>query len=306
MKQVALYFMRKIKQDNIGAYAAQAALFFIMSLIPFLLVLLSLVRFTPMTEEMVLSAVELVSPGQRVSSNISAIVDEVYHNSGGILLVSLVFSVYSAAKTIQSLRYGLNIVYEIEETRNWFLLRLRAMVETFALIMAILLLIVLLMFGKKIQGMLVEYAPIVAVVTDLILRMRLLILFFVLILIFGSIYKALPNRKATFRSQLVGAVGCTAAWYVFTFGVSIYVNYFNGFSFYGSLTTIVLMMFWLYFAMYIFLICAEVNNAMELIMIELKLDFKIRRQQKIQKRQKKLQMKQQEKKEKQEQKKKKK
>lgn len=306
VKQVALYFMRKIKQDNIGAYAAQAALFFIMSLIPFLLVLLSLVRFTPMTEEMVLSAVELVSPGQRVSSNISAIVDEVYHNSGGILLVSLVFSVYSAAKTIQSLRYGLNIVYEIEETRNWFLLRLRAMVETFALIMAILLLIVLLMFGKKIQGMLVEYAPIVAVVTDLILRMRLLILFFVLILIFGSIYKALPNRKATFRSQLVGAVGCTAAWYVFTFGVSIYVNYFNGFSFYGSLTTIVLMMFWLYFAMYIFLICAEVNNAMELIMIELKLDFKIRRQQKIQKRQKKLQMKQQEKKEKQEQKKKKK
>lgn len=294
MKQVILYFMKKIKKDNIGAYAAQSALFFIMSLIPFLLVLLSLLRFTPVTESMVLYAIELISPGY-VSNSVIAIVDEVYHNSGGILFVSLVFAIYSAAKTIQSLRYGLNIVYEIEETRNWFLLRLRAMGETFALIIAILLLMILLMFGQRIQGVLVEYAPIVAVATDTILKLRFLILFFVLIIIFGSIYKVLPNRNATFRSQLVGAVGCSAAWYVFTFGVSVYVNYFNGFSFYGSLTSLVLIMFWLYFAMYIFLVCGEINNALEMIMIELKLDMKMRRQEKIKNRQEKMRQKQEDK-----------
>lgn len=276
--------MRKIKRDNTGAYAAQAALFFIMSVIPFLLVLLSLLRFTPVTESMVLSAIELVSPGY-VSSVVISIVDEVYHNSGGILFISLVFAVYSSAKTIQSLRYGLNIVYEIDETRNWFVLRFRAMIETFALIVAILLLMLLLMFGQQIQSVLVQYAPFLSVITATILKLRFLILFFVLIGIFVAIYKVLPNRKATFRSQLVGAVGCSAAWYVFTFGVSIYVNYFNGFSLYGSLTSLVLMMFWLYFAMYIFLVCGEINNAFELILIELKLDFKMRKQEKLRKRQ---------------------
>ena len=274
--------MRKIKEDNIGAYAGQASLFLIMSLIPFLLVLLSLLRFTPVTESMILSGIELISPGY-VTSTVVAIVDEVYHNTGGVLFVSLVFSVYSAAKTIQSLRYGLNIVYEIDETRNWFMLRLRAMVETFFLILAILLLAILLMFGKTIQDMLVEYLPIVAVVTETILKLRMLILFFVLIGIFTVIYKVLPNRKATLRSQLVGAIGCSVAWYVFSFGVSIYIEVFNGFSFYGSLTTIVLMMFWLYFAMYIFLVCGEVNNAFEMILIELKLDFKMRKQRKMRK-----------------------
>lgn len=274
--------MRKIKEDNIGAYAGQASLFLIMSLIPFLLVLLSLLRFTPVTESMILSGIELISPGY-VTSTVVAIVDEVYHNTGGVLFVSLVFSVYSAAKTIQSLRYGLNIVYEIDETRNWFMLRLRAMVETFFLILAILLLAILLMFGKTIQDMLVEYVPIVAVVTETILKLRMLILFFVLIGIFTVIYKVLPNRKATLRSQLVGAIGCSVAWYVFSFGVSIYIEVFNGFSFYGSLTTIVLMMFWLYFAMYIFLVCGEVNNAFEMILIELKLDFKMRKQRKMRK-----------------------
>ena len=72
-------------------------------------------------------------------------------------------------------------------------------------------------------------------------------------------------------------MGCAAAWYVFSFGVSIYIDYFHGFSLYGSLTTIVLIMFWLYFAMYIFLVCGEVNNAIEMILIELKLDFRMRK-----------------------------
>ena len=294
MKQVISYFMRKIKEDNIGAYAGQAALFLIMSMIPFLLVLLSLLRFTPVSESMILSGIELISPGY-VSSTVVAIVDEVYHNTGGVLFVSLILSVYSAAKTIQSLRYGLNIVYEIDETRNWFVLRLRAMIETFFLILAILLLAILLMFGKTIQDMLAEYVPFVAMVTETILKLRMLILFFVLIGIFTVIYKVLPNRKATLRSQLVGAIGCSVAWYVFSFGVSVYIEVFNGFSFYGSLTMIVLMMFWLYFAMYIFLVCGAINNAFEMILIELKLDFKMRKQKKMQKKIEKWEMKKAEK-----------
>ena len=45
----------------------------------------------------------------------------------------------------------------------------------------------------------------------------------------------------------------------FSIGVSIYVDYFNGFSMYGSLTTIALIMLWLYFCMYIMMMSAEVN-----------------------------------------------
>ena len=108
----------------------------------------------------------------------------------------------------------------------------------------------------------------------------MLILFFVLIIFFMFIYKILPNRKATFRSQLVGAVGCSAAWYVFSFGLSIYVNIFQGFSLYGSLTTIMLLMFWLYIAMYIFLVCGEVNNVFEVLMLEMKKNRQKKREEK--------------------------
>jgi membrane protein len=266
---LASFVLKKIKLDNIGAYAAQAALFIIMSAIPFLLVFLSIIRFTPVTESMILSGIEILLPGN-MSPTLVYIVDEVYYNSGKILPMAAIFAIYSAAKAVQSLRYGLNIVYDIEETRNWFVLRFRAMIETFVMILVISLLMLLMVFGRKIQNLLVEYTPIIAVVTEMILKLRMVILFFVLILFFTSIYKILPNRKATFRSQLVGAIGCSVAWYVFSFGLSIYVNYFNGFSLYGSLTTILLLMFWLYISMYIFLVCGEINNVFEVIIMEIK------------------------------------
>ena len=52
-------------------------------------------------------------------------------------------------------------------------------------------------------------------------------------------------------------------WALLSFGISIYVDYFNGFSMYGSLTTIILVMLWLYFGIYILLVCAEFNSIYE-------------------------------------------
>jgi YihY family inner membrane protein len=81
----------------------------------------------------------------------------------------------------------------------------------------------------------------------------------ILFVFFDIIFTMLPNKKLTFKSQIPGAAICAVAWYVFSFALSIYVDYFNGFSMYGSLTTIALIMLWLYFCMYIMMMSAEVN-----------------------------------------------
>ena len=84
------FFLAKLKKDNIGAYAAQAALFIIMSAIPFLLVFLSLLRFTPVSESTVLSVIQMVLPGQiKITPMLINIVDEVYTNSAKVLPINL-------------------------------------------------------------------------------------------------------------------------------------------------------------------------------------------------------------------------
>ena len=76
-------------------------------------------------------------------------------------------------------------------------------------------------------------------------------------------YKFLPNRKATLKSQLPGAVISAVAWSVFSLIFSIYLEYFNVSNMYGSLTTLIMIMLWVYFCMFIVLLGAEINAYFE-------------------------------------------
>ena len=70
----------------------------------------------------------------------------------------------------------------------------------------------------------------------------------------------LPRPRGRLRQQFPGAVLASLGWTVVTFGFSIYVTYFNGFSMYGSLTTIVILLIWLYVCMNLVLVGAYINK----------------------------------------------
>ena len=82
----------------------------------------------------------------------------------------------------------------------------------------------------------------------------------VLILLFGLIYTYIPDTKLKFTEQVPGACFAAVVWSVFSWGFSMYVSYGNGYSIYGSLTIIVIIMLWMYFCMYIILIGAYLNR----------------------------------------------
>ena len=53
----------------------------------------------------------------------------------------------------------------------------------------------------------------------------------------------------------------TVAWEIPSIGFSIYLEYFPGVTrMYGNMTTMILLMLWVYFCMYIILLGAEINE----------------------------------------------
>ena len=63
------------------------------------------------------------------------------------------------------------------------------------------------------------------------------------------------------RNQIAGAVFTSFGWTLASFVISVYMDIFKGFSnLYGSLTTIVIIMLWLYFCMYVMLLGGELND----------------------------------------------
>lgn len=257
-------FVEKCIKDNIGAFAAQSAFFLLLSLIPFLMVFSSLLQYTVVSEATLLKYVNGLIP-EYISPFVISVIHEVYHKSVGIVSVTAAAAVWSAAKGVQHMAAGLNVIYGVNETRNWLVRRFWAVIYTLVLMISIVAALVLLVFGKSIQGMLAGYVPLFAQATDLLFRMRGVIMLLLLSCVFTVLYKTLPNNKAitehkpTLKNQFFGAVLCALIWYLFSAGISVYLEYFNGFSMYGSLTTIVLVMLWLYFGMYIMMLCAEVN-----------------------------------------------
>ena len=60
--QLLFGFMDRANGDHVGAYAAQAAYFLIMSFIPFILFLTTIIRYTPLTYNMVSETIRAFVP----------------------------------------------------------------------------------------------------------------------------------------------------------------------------------------------------------------------------------------------------
>lgn len=142
--------------------------------------------------------------------------------------------------------------------------RLRSAVYTLVFVVAVAVTLLLLVFGNQIQMGIAGRFPVIAKVTSVIVGMRTLITLVLLCLVFLMIYKFVPNRRATLKSQIPGAMVSSVAWSLFSLAFSIYIDLTPGtVNMYGSLTTLVLIMLWLYFCMWILLIGAEINSYFE-------------------------------------------
>ena len=251
-------FMGLMVEDHIGAYAAQSAFFFILSFIPFLMVFISLIKYTSITEAMLVQVVKDFTPAY-IEKFLIGIVSEVYSNSLQFLSVTILMAIWSSAKGAQTLLNGLNSVYRVNETRNWLVMRFWAVVYTLFFILSIIFSLLLVVFGRNIQKLLRADLSFLQRLMNGVINARIYIMLIVLISFFALMMKILPNRKTKFITQLPGAIFSALGWYFLSFVISVYVDDFNGFSMYGSLTTWVLVMIWLYFCMYILLIGGKIN-----------------------------------------------
>lgn len=251
-------FLDKLKRDSVDAYASQTAFFIVLSAIPFLMLVLSAIKYIPVTEAVFARIIEEYVPGSMQTFVIN-ILNEINSKSPALMSVTAVVSVWLSARGMQSLAAGLNSVYETEENRLWIFLRLRAVLHTILLLAAIIVLMLLVVFGNQLEAFLITRFPFIGEIMEMFVSRRLIITSVLLVIVFDIFFVALPNRKASFLSQLPGAVLSAVVWIGFSYAFSIYMNVVDTVSIYGSLTTIVLIMMWLYFCMFILLACGAVN-----------------------------------------------
>lgn len=254
----------KITHDNVFAIAGQSAFFMILSAVPLMMFIVSILQNLQIPIEVIEKGLSGVFTTQIVDE-ITSYLSDFYQSSVGISFITLLITLWSAAQGIHAITNGLNRIYNAYENRNWLFLRLRAMVYTVAFFAIILVSLLIIVLGSSLHDWLKPHLAYVPDIVTLIYHLRYVILFLFLTVLFALVYRNFPNisraehKEYSFKYQLPGAFLCTILWSVLSFAISIYVGDFNGFSIYGSLTKLAVIMVWLYFCMISLMICAEIN-----------------------------------------------
>jgi len=253
-------FIKKINSDGISALSAHAAFFVIISFFPFVMFLLTLLSYFPLFTETLPSVNLELLPGAVSTLILQAFTELSDRANGTILSVTVIIAIWSASRGILSIMRGLNYIHSIQETRNYFITRLIAILYTTVFAVLLLVMMLIFVFGNQLMLWLVDRFPVLEDFALLIISLRTAVGIGVLIFFFLLIFLSLPNRKTKVLHELPGAVLTAAGWVGFSFLFSFYVdNLSNYTAIYGSLTVIVLCMLWLYACMYILFIGAEIN-----------------------------------------------
>lgn len=256
-------YISEIENNHLRAYSAQGALYVIMSMVPCILLLLTLIQYTTVTKENILTAVVELFPST-INAMIVSIVNEVYSQSMGVIPITAIVAMWSASRGVLAMTNGMNYVYGDEEPRGYIYLRIRSSIYTVIFLIAIVLTLALLVFGNSISVTINSYLPMLAPVMDAIISIRVVVAICLLTVVFTTAYTFLPDKKLKFLRQCPGAIFTTLCWLCCSLAFSMYVDVFKGFSdMYGSLTTIVLIMLWLNYCMYFMLIGAKLNVLIE-------------------------------------------
>lgn len=257
-------FIDEINRDNIFAIAGQSAFFLILSIVPLSMFVVSMLQNLHVPVEVFEDFVSIVL-NETATEYVSNFLGNVYQNATGISLITMIATLWSAAQGIHAITNGLNRIHGTYESRNWLFLRIRAMIYTIILFGILLLSMLVIVLGSGLNSMLSPYLILLPDIIEIIFSMRYVIIFLYLTILFALIYRNLPNfsremrREYSFRYQIPGALFASISWFVLSFGISIYVGDFNGFSIYGSLTKLAVIMVWLYFCIVCMLIGVEIN-----------------------------------------------
>ena len=175
-----------------------------------------MVRYTPLTYKMVREAIIGFVP-QNLQSFILGILAEVYGRSTAIVPISAIFALWSGCRGVQSITNGLNVIYHVKETRNWLVTRIYSAFYT-------LLFCACGYWKPAAAGQPWKPDPGDGCKICAHCRsgdrqdhgVRTFLVFAVLFFIFLALYKVLPNRRATFKSQVPGAFLTALAWMGFS------------------------------------------------------------------------------------------
>ena len=259
-------FFSGMGSRRLTTYSSSCAYYLFMSLVPVIMLLVSVLQYTPLTRDVVLEAVADYVPDS-LYEIVYFIVTSIYNGGRVALTVSILLTIWSASACMKALLRGMDSVYDAERKEDYIRFSLRACFYMIIFVFILMLSFFVMVYGGKILDYIEQSMPVNHSLDFLFTLAKYLcfvIILALLALVFCLLYKWMPARRLKFRRQLPGAVFSSVAWAAFSFIFSFYVSLSDRFGAYGYIGTIMVAMIWIFYCFYFLLLGGFINHYIEM------------------------------------------
>lgn len=254
------YLFKRIFQDDLLGLAAQMSYYFLLSMFPALIFIVTLLPFLNFKESQLIDFVDKIGPGEAVDVIATALHQVISNPSVGLLSFGFIAAIWSASSGINAVIVTLNRAYDVQKGRPFFKQRGLSILLTFGMLFILFLTLALPVFGKLIGSWIFEQFGEEANFPVVWHFIRWGLSFAILFLVFTVIYWVGPNLKFKCRKAMPGAAFASIGWISASFGFAYYVDHFGNFTkAYGSLGGTILLILWFYITGIFIIIGGELN-----------------------------------------------
>lgn len=245
-----VHLVRRVQALHIPLHAANACYFIVLAVFPALVLLLGLLRYTPLEVERLGELLYGLLP-EALAEGAEELILLTYDNTSGTVVgVSAATVLWSSSRGIYGVLTGLNAIYGVSEDRGYFQTRFLSMLYTLSFLLILLLTLGLHVFGTGLLAVLERTAHPFLLFVIRIIDFRFVLLLVLQTAFFTAMFMALPNRRNLLWESLPGALLASVGWLVFSNLYSVYVEHFAHLTnVYGSVYAVALSMLWLYCCM---------------------------------------------------------
>ena len=256
MKQLIIRY----KDDDLPALSAQITYYLILAFFPFLIFLINLVSFTPVSDKILITNFNTFLPNETGALLKNILVQTLQAKSKTLLFLGMIGSLWAASNGVSAIMKGLDKVYDIKEDRNYIKLSSIALISTIGLSIMIMISLIIIVFGEVFGDYVFGLFGATTLFSVIWLFLRYSIPLILMFITFSLLYIYVPNKRLKFKNVIIGTVFTTVGWITTSLIFAFYVNNFSNYEkIYGSVGGVIALISWLYISTLIILIGGELN-----------------------------------------------
>lgn len=253
------YYCKKafdtFNQKEMRVLPGNVAFFFVLALIPMITIVVAITSYFSVSMDSIIQMIHTFVPEEAGNLVVEAISGKGFDSSVGAFSI---IAFFAASNGTYAIINSSNTLYQVEHS-DPLKDRIKSIILLFILLMLLIFLLLVPMFGEMILSLFGNH--------EIMKRIRIVysllkwpVTFFLIYVNLKLIYTIAPSTKVSSSSTTYGSIFTTFIWTIATAIFTYYLNHFANYNvIYGNLSSIIILMMWIYIISYVFVMGIAIN-----------------------------------------------